>query len=393
MRYSYLNKVQLNAELEKCLQCPTKPCMNACPVHCSPHDFIAAAKEQNWEKAAEVIYSRNPLGETCGLICPDKFCIKACIRKNIDAAIRIPAIQATVLKNAREHTMPTNIFPFAPNNRKIAVIGLGPAGIGAVSELLKHGFQVTAWEKETTVGGALNLIPTMRLPREILQLEWQKLLKNPLLEAKFNTPCQNYAELLSQGFDAVIVTVGEQKSRRLGIIGEELAVDYTTYLKCPTKYQTADHVVVIGGGAAAVDCAITVAQSGAKHVEMFVRRRICDMRITNQELLSLLENRIDITTMTRVERLEKDTADLTAYTIKTVFADDGRLTDVPDTQIRRTGLSLVILALGSTRAEEVKDDADIFYAGDFANGSSTAVEAIASGQEAAHKIIVRFAPA
>ena len=86
----YLSKIQLKAELERCLNCPSKPCMSACPVNCSPQEFIAQAKSGYFEQAVETISRNNPMGQTCGLICPDKFCMKACTRSHIDFAVNIP---------------------------------------------------------------------------------------------------------------------------------------------------------------------------------------------------------------------------------------------------------------------------------------------------------------
>lgn len=390
MTVQYLNKLQLKAEIEKCLQCRTKPCMHACPVLCSPCDFIAAARESDYKKAAELILTKNPLGEVCGLICPDKFCQSACVRKNLDNAIKISALQATIMKIARQNNVIDLLQTTHTNGKKIAVIGLGPAGIGAISKLLENGFQVTAFEKENNVGGALNLIPSQRLPKEVLNFEWQNIAKSPLLEVRFKQNLSDYHQLLSHGFDGIIVALGEQKNRRLGIEGEDLALDYTTYLKNPIKYQTDGHVAVIGGGAVAVDCAVTAARLGAKHVEMFVRRAIADMRISLQELNELLEHHIDISSMTRLTKIAKDNNWLSVDTIKTEFNNDNKLVDVVGSNINRSNIALVILALGGVRAEEIHEHEKIIYAGDFINGSSTAVEAIASGQKAAQLLEERL---
>lgn len=97
----YLTKVQLKAELDRCLNCANKPCMNACPVNCSPQEFISHAKNGDFEQAVATITRNNPMGQTCGLICPDKFCMKACTRSRIDFAVNIPKVQATILENYR----------------------------------------------------------------------------------------------------------------------------------------------------------------------------------------------------------------------------------------------------------------------------------------------------
>ena len=72
MKKIYLTLPQIKAELDKCLQCANKPCMNACPTLCSPCDFIKAAKSGDWKKAANLIEHQNPLDEVCGIVCPDK---------------------------------------------------------------------------------------------------------------------------------------------------------------------------------------------------------------------------------------------------------------------------------------------------------------------------------
>ncbi len=383
----YLRKAQFAAELEKCLQCPTKPCEKACPAGCSPCDFITAARSGDMKKAAQQIAAQNPLGETCGLICPDKFCRRACLRQHIDAAIKIPAVQAEIMRQARENNLLEPAEITTANGKKIAIIGAGPAGMGAAAELLKQGFAVTVFERDAAVGGALNLIPQQRLPRETVAYEWQRLARGDLLEIRLNTKVSAYEDLLRRGYAAVIVAVGEQKRRTLGVAGEDLLLDYTQYLKNPAEYITSGNVAVIGGGAAAVDCAITAVKQGAIHTEMFVRRSLSDMRITAQERDSLLANRVDISTMTRITRVEGGAAGLTAYTCKTRFNAEGKLEDVPHTEVARGGFTHIISALGSARAEEPITQENIFYVGDFINGGSTAVEAVASGKKAALEII------
>ena len=381
----YLTVLQFQAELEKCLQCKSKPCMKACPVLCSPKDFIAAAKKKDIQGAAGLISKQNVMGEVCGLICPDTFCMKACVRQNIDHSINIPAVQAYIMREARSNNV-LKIEEKKANGKKIAVIGLGPAGIGAIAELVRQGFAVEAFENENMVGGALNLIPKARLPREIIAYEWQKLSLSPLVTAHFGTSIKDYKSLLNKEFDGVIVAVGEQKCRKMGIEGEENALLYTDYLRTPEKYKTNGNVAVVGGGAVAVDCAVTACDNGAENVEMFVRRKISNMRITPSERDNLLRNDVDITTMTRVTKIEKDGDFLTAYTVKTMFNDEGKLVDVPDTMIVRKGFTHIIYALGSSRGEDIGESDRVVYAGDFVSGGSTAVQAIASGKEAAQKI-------
>ena len=141
----YLNKPQLDAELFKCLNCASKPCMTACPVNCSPQEFIQHAKAGEYENAVKSICKNNPMGHTCGLICPDTFCMKACLRSKIDHPINIPLVQATLISKHRQDM--TDIDKAPDNGKKVAIIGAGPAGMAAAWVLVKLGSVAQALNK------------------------------------------------------------------------------------------------------------------------------------------------------------------------------------------------------------------------------------------------------
>lgn len=388
MKKIYLTLPQIKAELDKCLQCANKPCMNACPTLCSPCDFIKAAKSGDWKKAANLIEHQNPLGEVCGIVCPDKFCMRSCLRAKIDNAIKIPQVQSYIMKKAREDK--NSLFiDVCTNNKKIAVVGFGPAGLGATFELIKNGYQVDVFEKEKDFGGAVNLIPKERLPKEVIHFEWNKIINNTLVNFYPETEVNNWNELLEK-YDGIIIAVGEQNLRSLGIDGENYCVSYIDYLKNSDKYVSLDNVAVIGGGAVAVDCAITAKNKGAKNVEMFVRRKISDMRITSNERQDLLDAQIDITTMTRVVKIEKKLNKLNIHTVKTHFNDDGKLVDSDNSLIIRSDFSLVILAMGSYAETLICESDRIVLAGDCTGKAGTVVEALASGKYAANKLMLNI---
>ena len=117
---TYLSKIQLKAELDRCLNCKNQPCMHACPVNCNPQEFINHAKQGAYGEAVKTITRTNPMGQTCGLICPDKFCMQACTRSRIDFAVNIPKVQATILENFRNDG--EDYSQTKPKGKNVAVI-------------------------------------------------------------------------------------------------------------------------------------------------------------------------------------------------------------------------------------------------------------------------------
>ena len=377
----YLNKAQLNAELNRCLNCKNQPCMTACPVNCNPHEFIRHALEGNFDQAVEAITRTNPMGQTCGLICPDKFCMAACTRRRIDFAVNIPKVQATILENYRKQTE-VRLPP--ENGKRIAVVGAGPAGMAAAAELIKLGYLITVYEAAAQIGGALNLIPDSRLPHDVIEKDWSFIFNPERVTLRLNTRIDNVEKLLEKGFSGVIAAEGEPHCAVLNIPGEEHILPYTEYLAAPEKYRTEKPVAVIGGGAVAVDCAVTAKNNGSAQVKMFVRRQLSDMRITRGELDELLRSRIDITPMTSPVEVRKDNLGLSLCTVHNCFIND-KLSPLPDSQTTYTGFACIIKAVGSFADKNV-DSEQIFYAGDCKHGGSTIVEAIASGRSAAHML-------
>ena len=379
----YLTPAQIKAEIEKCLGCPNKPCMKACPVGCSPQEFIGLAKEKKYKEAVEAIMNRNPMGETCGLICPDKFCMSACLRKNLDSAINIPKVQATLMKNYRSFAEKKRPESQVTKN-KIAVIGAGPAGLAAAKELAQNGYMTDIFEAKDHIGGALQYIPEERLPHEALNADCDGILSSPLISLQLNHKIENPQELLEQGYSGVIIAYGEQHAIRLNIAGEEFSTCYKDYLSQPEKYKAAQNIAIIGGGNVAVDCALTAKSNGAQNIEIFVRRRLTDMKISRQEFQELFEKEINITALTSPEKIEKNEK-LSLYVHRNHIVEN-KAVPLPDTTIELKGLDLIITAIGS-RADRVTEGEKIILAGDCKEGSSTLVEALASGQKAAQKLI------
>lgn len=379
----YLSKLQLRAELDRCLQCKTHPCMNSCPVGCNPQEFIQHAKNDDWERAVHAIVKVNPLGQTCGLVCPDKFCMSACTRSHVDFPINIPRVQATILENYRKTKDETCHKPH--REQRIAIVGAGPSGLAAADAFAKAGFRVELFESRDKIGGALNLIPKDRLPHEVIEKDWHFICDQSEIALHLNTNIDDI-ESLSKPFDAVIVATGAPHCTTLHIQGEEHTVSYMDYLSHPEHYQTREPVAIIGGGNVAVDCAHTALKHGASLVEMFIRRRISDMRISKREFLELIEAGIHLTGMTSPEKIDMD-GDHVVLHVHRNLCVEGHWQPLEGTHMALPYFKYVIRAVGSRAGEKIDDLENVFYAGDCSTGGSTVVQAIASGKNVAESVI------
>ena len=382
----YLSKPQLEAELNRCLNCKNMPCMKACPVHCNPQAFIAAAKEGNGELSAKLISDENPFGQTCGLICPDKFCMKACTRRLIDFPINITKVQATLMEKFRNFKY--DYSNVVPTGKKIAIIGAGPSGIAAAYFLARNGFKCVIFERGNQIGGALNLIPHERLPKDAILKDWEFVNNSDLISVVFESDISNPSELFSQGFDEVLIAGGEPNCAKLNIEGEDLAVSYLEYLAQPEKYITTGNVAVIGGGNVAADCAIVAQAQGAVYVEMFVRRGLSDMRITPAERHEILERKINVSAGTSPDKIIKTGEKYSLFVHKNRFNGE-KWESISDTSVELPDFDLVIRAIGA-KADEKQADSRLIYIGDCKTGGSTLVEAVADAKNTAFELIKKY---
>jgi dihydropyrimidine dehydrogenase (NAD+) subunit PreT len=272
-----MTPAQLQTELWRCEYCEEKPCKEACPAHCSPADFIMAArvgKPSDIRRSAGEIMHANPLGGICGLVCPDTLCMAACTRKNFDGSINIPLVQATIVNMAKQlGGIPEFLIP-PSSGKKVAIVGSGPAGLAAAAALAQMGHQVEILEVSNRLGGMVNLIPHQRLDKKVIDTDISFVLSLGNIKTKTGIKVNDPKALLNQGYDAVCVTPGLWRPIALGIENEDLAINMVELLAHPQNYQFDGRVAIIGGGATAVDCAITAKQYGAKHVELFMLEKL-----------------------------------------------------------------------------------------------------------------------
>ena len=267
-------------------------CINACPAGIDVPSYVSLIAQGRYTEALEIHRERNPFALTCGRVCP-AFCEDKCRRGDIDEPIAIRMVKRLMADHEIEKPWTPKKLE-GPKNRKVAVIGAGPAGLTAALRLAQLGYPVTVFEKLSVAGGWMAVgIPEYRLPRNVLNKEIENI-KRAGVEIKFNQALgKDFTtdDLLNkQGFSAVVLSIGAHKSRRLGIPGEDLPGVYhgTEFLKDVALGKIPDvkgkRVAVVGGGAVAVDAARTALRLGAGKVHIIYRRTREEMPAWKEEI-------------------------------------------------------------------------------------------------------------
>lgn len=267
-------------ETTRCLQCKTAPCESGCPINTPIKEAINLAKNNKIYEAGKMLFENNPLSVITGLICPhEDFCEGHCVLHKKNSSINIGAIEHYISDYyLNKIEIETNI----DRNKKVAVVGSGPAGLTVAIILAQKGYDITIFESHEKIGGVLRFgIPEFRLPKKILD-RYHNLLIKMGVKIRPNTligPVLAIDDLFRDGYKAIFIGTGTWKPRKLNVIGESLGHVYYAidYLKTPDTHNLGDKVCIIGGGNVAIDSARTAIRNGAKEVTLFYRRGEEDM--------------------------------------------------------------------------------------------------------------------
>jgi len=420
-------------EAERCLQCRKPLCVEGCPVSVKIPQFIQLIKAGDPVGAGWLIKTDNALPRVCGRVCPQEDqCEKLCVLAKKGDAVAIGNLERYVADYEREKEHFVAQRSDSHTNKKVAIIGSGPAGLTAAGDLARIGYNVTIFEALHKAGGVLVYgIPEFRLPKDIVQYEIDALKAAGVtveLSRVIGT-AETVNDLLSTGFDAVFVATGAGLPLFLDIPGENLqgvysANEYLTRSNLMKAYKFPEYdtpivkgqkVAVFGGGNVAMDSARTALRLGSKEVYIVYRRSRTEMPARVEE----------------VERAEEEGVIFTLLTNPVQFIGDekGRVKAVeclkmelgePDASGRRSpipvkgseftiDIDVAIIAIGNgpnplipkttpgmditKRGNIIADPVTmktskigVFAGGDIVTGAATVIQAMGAGRKAAKAI-------
>ena len=433
--YGEYNQVQASHQAHRCLDCGNPYCEWKCPVHNYIPDWLKLVNEGNIIEAADLCHSTNSLPEVCGRVCPqDRLCEGACTLNDGFGAVTIGSIEKYITEKAFDMGWKPDLSHRKWTDKKVAIVGSGPAGIACADVLIRSGIHSDVFDKNEEIGGLLTFgIPEFKLEKSVVKRR-RKILEE--MGIKFHLGVEIGKDIkfknLYDKYDAVFLGMGTYTSLEGGFEGEKLpgvykAIDYlisntkklinvssgkSEYINFKGK-----KVVILGGGDTAMDCNRTAIRQGAKSVTCLYRRDEKNMPGSKREVKNAKEEGvifnfniqpIDILGNDKVEGVK---------TVQTELGEpdqNGRMVPIPIPGSERIyDADVVIVAFGfraspanwfddfniNTKknglvvAEENQkykfqtSNKKIFSGGDMVRGSDLVVTAIWEGREAGKSII------
>lgn len=418
-------------EAYRCLQCKNPLCISGCPVEIDIKSFIGHIQEGNFDAAIKKIKETNSLPAVCGRVCPqeDQCELKCPLRKKY-GPVAIGRLERFVADWERANQLVSVEKPAHEKNKRVAVVGSGPAGLSAASELAKRGYGVTIFEALHKAGGVLVYgIPEFRLPKAIVQAEIDYI-QGLGVEMRTSVVIGKTYLLdeLRKNYDAVFLGTGAGLPHFMGIKGENLngvysANEYLTrsnlmkaYLfpEWDTPIKIGRRVGVVGGGNVAMDAARTALRLGAQEVYLIYRRSREEMPAREEEIENAEEEGIQFMLLTNpVECLGENKNLKAVRCIKMELGEPDesgrrRPVPIPDSEFDLE-LDILVVAIGqgpnplvprTTKGLETNKNGNIvvnqetlmtslegvFAGGDIVTGAATVILAMGAGRAAARSI-------
>ena len=396
----------------------SSPCSFACPAGIQAHGYVSLIRSGEYEKAYRLVLDATPLVGTLGRACYAP-CEAECTRGSLEGTLPIRRLKQFVA-DAHDASGDELGIEVAPaNGKRVAIVGSGPTGLTAAWQLARLGYAVRILEAAPVAGGFLRLaIPSYRLPEAVVERDIQNV-RDIGVEIITNSPIHDLTALRDDGFDAVLVATGTQRSTNLGVPGEDRlgVLGGTDFLRKVKVGQTLDltgqRVVVVGGGNVAMDAARTARRLGATSVTIAYRRGRDEMPAHHVESADAEREGVEFSLQVAPLEVLGNTSGAVSglrCTKMRLGAPDasgrGRPEPIPGSELV-LACDLIVSAIGMSAdpgAFAGQLDADrrgllaadpnslqtgnpfIFAAGDAVNGPTDITRAVGEGRRAAHMI-------
>ncbi len=277
-----LSEKQLSLQGARCMDCGIPYCHDACPVNNIIPDWNDLVFRNNYKEATEMLHSTNNFPEFTGRICPAP-CQESCTLNIEDQPVTIKTIECAIIDKAWKEGWIKPIRPNRQTDKKVAVVGSGPAGMAAAQQLVRAGHEVTLFEKNAKIGGLLRYgIPDFKMEKHLIDRRQHQMEREGIeICVKTNVGVDITKEELYDNFDAIVLSGGSEAPRDLPVPGRDykgihFAMDFLTQQNQRVSSEDLGgveeisaknkHVVVIGGGDTGSDCVGTSFRQGAKTV-------------------------------------------------------------------------------------------------------------------------------
>ena len=433
--YGEYNQTEASNQAHRCLDCGNPYCEWKCPVHNYIPDWLELVNEGNIIEAAELCHETNSLPEMCGRVCPqDRLCEGACTLNDGFGAVTIGSTEKYITDKAFEMGWQPDMTYRTWTDKKVAIIGAGPAGISCADVLTRSGVKSHVYDKHEEIGGLLTFgIPEFKLEKKVVKKR-RNILEGMGVEFFLGKEIGKDIQFkeLYRDYDAVFLGMGTYTSLEGGFKGESLvnvhkALDYlisntNKLLKIGENYDNyinlrGKNVVVLGGGDTAMDCNRTALRQGAKSVRCLYRRDEKNMPGSKREVINAKEEGVEFEfNIQPIEILgNKSVEGIKVVRTELGEADqNGRRIPVPipgSETIIEADAVIVAFGFRASPADWFKDfniatknnglvlaaeeqkykfqtsNEKIFSGGDMVRGSDLVVTAIWEGREAAKSII------
>ncbi len=305
--YNLYEKEQVSNQAHRCLECGNPYCEWKCPVHNYIPDWLKLAAEGNIEQAAELCHQTNTLPEVCGRVCPqDRLCEGACTLNDGFGAVTIGATEKYIVDTAFNNGWRPDLSDVIATDKKVAIIGAGPAGLGCADVLVRAGVKPVVFDRYQEIGGLLTFgIPEFKLEKSVMARR-REIFESMGIEFKLGVEVGKdiaFEKILNE-YDAVFLGMGTYKYMRGGFPGEDLPGVYEAlpYLISNVNRNLGfevsakdfidfkgQQVVVLGGGDTAMDCNRTAIRQGASSVSCAYRRDEENMPGSRREVANAKE--------------------------------------------------------------------------------------------------------